>query len=320
MSSVAVAWGRDFPPVRVDVSVIIANYNARALLERCLSSIYLHPPERSFEVLVVDDASSDDSAEMVRTRFPRVRLFVNERNLGYARSNNHAILESTGAFLYLLNSDAELLPEAIDRLAEFLETHAEAGAAGTLLYNGDGTVQASVKALPSARSALFGARSFLAKSKLFGGNRLTRSELLHCESGNGQPYKAGYVSSASLMIPRDVVRAVGRLDTRLWYFIDADYCRRVWDLGRTVYCVPAAQAIHLDHQGGTKADLRRRFRSLARFHYGAYVYFSKHGGKARWHPYHAIVLAGLGARFLLSMTWQVVKEMSGLERRVYTRK
>ena len=66
----------------VDVSVVIANYNTRALLECCLNSIYGHPPRRSFEVLVMDDASPDDSAEMVRSRFPQARLFVNPVNLG----------------------------------------------------------------------------------------------------------------------------------------------------------------------------------------------------------------------------------------------
>lgn len=302
----------------VDISVIIANYNAQALLERCLRSIYAHPPARSFEVLVVDDGSSDGSAEMVAARFPQVRLLINGRNLGYARSNNRAILESKGRLLYLLNSDAELLPGALDALAGFLEAHPDAGAAGSLLYNADGSIQASVKALPSAKSALFGARSFL--SKWLSGSRFIRGELLHWKAHDGEPYRAGYVSSASLMIPRAVVREVGPLDTRLWYFIDADYCTRVWNLGRGVYCVPAAKAIHLDHQGGTKADLGRRFRAIVTFHYGAYIYFRKHAGKAWWHPQHALVGLGLGGRCLVSILWQVLKEIAGSDRKVYTRR
>src|SRR5262245_59230397 len=221
---------------QVDASIIIANYNARALLEGCLRSIYRYPPTVSFEVIVVDDASPDTSAAMVRELFPQVRLLVQPVNSGYARSNNWAIRESRGRYIHLLNSDTEFLPGVIDLLVEFLDAHPRAGAAGNLLYNGDGTVQASVKSAPAFRSAIFGARSQLAKK--FPNNPFTRKELLHWKAGSDEPFQAGYVSSASMMIPRQVAREVGDLDVRLWYFIDADYCRRIWDTGRPVYYVP----------------------------------------------------------------------------------
>jgi len=301
----------------VDVSIIIANYNARALLEGCLRSIYRCAPRVPFEVIVVDDASPDTSAAMVRELFPEVRLLVQPVNSGYARSNNWAMREARGRYIHLLNSDTEFLPDVIDRLVEFLDAHPEAGAAGNLLYNGDGTVQASVKSPPALRSAIFGARSFLAKK--FPNNPLTRRELLHWKAEADEPFQAGYVSSASMMIPRHVVEEVGDLDLRLWYFIDADYCRRIWDTGRAVYYVPRAQAIHFDHHGGTKASFRKRLQSLWRFHYGAFVYFRKHSGKPVWHPAYAVVLAALGARFAVTITLQLLKELFGREGRVYDR-
>ena len=301
--------------VSVDVTVIIPSYNTRALLERCLESIYQEPPDRSFEVIVVDDASKDQSADMVRQRFPQVRLLVNKVNEGYARSNNHAITTSRGRFIYLLNSDAEPLPGAIDFLAEFLESHPVAGGAGSLLYNGDGSLQASVKALPTIRSAFFGKRSIL--TRWFPRSRFTQSELLQWKGDEGQPFQAGYVSSASLMMPRDVVRQVGELDTRLWYFIDADYCQRIWGLSREVYCVPHARVIHREHRGGTLAGPRQRFRSVVRFHYGAHLYFRKHSGKRWWHPTFLAVSAGIGLRFLVSLIVQMAKELVGSDRRSY---
>ena len=176
---------------------------------------------------------------MVRERFPQVRLIVNEHNRGYASSNNLAIAKSRGRFVYLLNSDTEVSPGALDHLAAFLETHPEAGAAGSALYNSDGSVQASVKSLPTVRSAFFGKRSWLAR--WFPRFSATRSELLNWRVELGAPFEAGYVSSASIMIPRDVVMRVGDLDVRLWYFIDADYCRRIWDIGRSVHCVPCCK-------------------------------------------------------------------------------
>ena len=306
--------GREGSP---EISIIIPSYNTRALLERCLSSLETHAPVRPFEILVVDDASVDETVEMVRTRFPWVKLIVNERNRGYARSNNHAFEQSRGRFVYLLNSDTEVLSGAVDTLAEFLSTHEEAGTAGSLLYNGDGSVQACVKALPSVRSAIFGNRSFLAT--WFPSNRWVKSELRHLEAERQEPFRAGYISMASMMIRRDVLRRAGPLDTRFFYFIDADYCKRIWDLGLAVYCVPAAKVIHAEHQGGTMAGWKKRFRSTVTFHYGAYIYHRKHSGKPRWHPFTLLMILGLGARFLVSVSVQALKELTGMAPQDYGR-
>jgi hypothetical protein len=302
----------DLTPV---VSVIIASYNTREFLSRCLASLYRVPPQCSWEVFVIDDASSDGSAEMVRDRFPQVRLVVNRENLGYGYSNNLGIAKSHGLFLYLLNSDTEVSPGALDHLASFLKSHPDAGAVGSALYNSDGSVQASVKSLPTVRSALFGKRSWL--GRWFPRFRATRSELLNWRVEKGTPFQAGYVSSASIMIPRDVIERVGELDTRLWYFIDADYCRRIWDLGRAVYCVPAAKVVHAEHLGGTLAGWRQRFRSVWRFHYGAYIFFRRHSGWAAWHPVTVVIVFGVAIRFVLALGLQAVKELTGVEQAVY---
>ena len=308
--------GRHVTEVQAPViSIIIPSYNTRELLSRCLASIYRAPSERTCEVFVVDDASSDGSPEMVRERFPQVRLIVNRENRGYAYSNNFAIAKSRGRFVYLLNSDTEVSSGALDYLASFLESHPDAGAVGSALYNSDGSVQASVKSLPTVRSAFFGKRSWLAR--WFPRFSATRSELLNWRVDTGIPFQAGYVSSASIMMPRDVVARVGDLDTRLWYFIDADYCRRIWDIGRGVYCVPAAKVLHVEHLGGTLAGWKQRFRSMWRFHYGAYIFFRKHSGWAVWHPVTLLIVLGIAARFVLSFAVQAIKEVTGVEREVY---
>lgn len=297
------------------ISVIIASYNTRELLSRCLDSIYRIPCDRAAEVFVMDDASSDGSPEMVRERFPQVQLIVNRENRGYAYSNNLGIAKSRGRFVYLLNSDTEVHPGALDHLASFLETHPDVGAVGSALYNGDGSVQASVKSLPTIRSAFFGKRSWLAR--WFPRFSATRSELLNWRVETGTPFQAGYVSSASIMMPRDVVARVGDLDTRLWYFIDADYCKRIGDIGRSVYCVPAAKVLHVEHLGGTLAGWKQRFRSMWRFHYGAYIFFRRHSGWAGWHPVTMVIILGIAARFVLSIALQTIKELTGVEREVY---
>jgi GT2 family glycosyltransferase len=290
----------------VEVTLVVPNYNARAMLERCLESITRDPPARSFEIVVIDDASSDGSAALVRDRYPQARLIANRRNQGYGRSCNLAIAEARGRYVYLVNNDVELLPGVVELLADFLDAHPEAGAAGSLLYNSDGSVQRSVKAHPSLRSAFFGARSFV--SRWFPSNPFTRAELLHWRAEEGQPFTSGYVSSASLMVRREEFDRVGDLDVRLTYFNDADFCRRLWKSGRAVYYVPRARAVHHDHKGGTQVSPRRRFLSVIEFHLGAFRYYRRHSGKPAWHPWNVLVVAGLAARFIPCIVIQTVLE------------
>jgi len=301
-------------PAAIDVSVIIASYETRALLEENLRSIFEHPPRCAFEVIVSDDASRDGSPDMVRERFPEVVLRVNEVNSGYAATNNRAIAMARGRYLYLLNCDATVKPGALDRLVEFMDAHPQAGAAGTLIYNDDGSVQASVKALPSIRSAFVGKRSWL--YRWFPSSPLVKSELLVTEvKPDTAPFRAGYVSSASIIIPRKVADQVGDWDPRLWWFIDADYCKRIHDAGYEVWCVPSAQIVHVEHTGGTVRGRKRRFWAIYKFHQGAWIYWRQYSGYGLAHPFTWLVGLALLARAGLSTVIQIAKEIAGREDR-----
>lgn len=294
----------------VTLSVIIPTYNAGELLLACLQSIYDNPPSEPYEIIVVDDASTDRTSETVSARFPGVRLLRNEINRHYANSNNRAFREAQGQYLYLLNNDTIVLPQALDRMLSFLRAHPKAGAVGSRLLNEDGTIQWSVKSLPNPGSALFGARSVI--TRMFPNNPLSRKHLLHLDRDTTEPFIAGYVSSASIMIPRNVVDDVGDLDTRLSYHVDADYCKRLDNAGYKCYYLPTATVIHLNHKGGTMVSRKRRFRSLVEFHVGSYIYYRKHVQQSAWEPMQIIVLAGLVARFLASLAVQASIELAGL--------
>ena len=296
----------------IALSIIIATYNARELLADCLQSIYQNPPSEPYEVIVVDDASADATSEMVRARFPQVRLLRNEVNRHYATSNNRAFQLARGQYLFLLNNDTIVLPQALDRMLAFLGEHPEAGAVGSKLLNEDGTVQGSVKSLPNPGSALFGARSII--TRMFPSNPYSRKHLLHLDRDMTEPFVAGYVSSASIMIPRQVVEKVGELDRRLSYHVDADYCKRIADAGYKCYYLPTATIIHLDHKGGTMVSLRRRFRSLVEFHVGSYIFYRKHIRQSPWSPMQVIVVVGLFSRFLVSLAVQAGAELIGMAR------
>ena len=290
----------------LSLSIIIATYNARDILVDCLQSIYLNPPSEPYEIIVVDDASRDGTSEVIQARFPQVRLLRNEINTHYASANNRAFAIARGRYLYLLNNDTIVLPQAIDHMLAFLREHPKAGAVGSKLLNEDGTIQWSVKSLPNPGSALFGSRSII--TRLFPQNPFSRKHLLHLDRDMSAPFVAGYVSSASIMLPREIIEKVGGLDTRLSYHADADYCKRFANAGYECYYLPTAVIIHLNHKGGTMVSFRRRIRSIVEFHVGSYIYYRKHVQRSWWSPMQIIVVACLSARFLASLGVQTVAE------------
>lgn len=288
------------------VSIVIPSYNARKVLADCLESIVASPPDVAIELIVVDDGSVDGTSEMVQERFPNAVLIRNETNLGYASSCNRAIEASRGKYIYLLNNDTLVLEGAIDTMVRFLEDNPCVGVVGSRVLNEDGSLQSTVKALPTYTAALFGARSIV--TRLFPNNRFSRRHLLHIGRKLDAPFAAGLVSGSSSMSPRRVMQKVGPLDERFFYHVDADYCKRVWDAGWEVYYLPSASIIHLNHRGGSMSNWAQRFRSIARFHWGSYLYYRKHILGHPLSPMHFVVLVGLFARAVVSYSLQIASE------------
>jgi hypothetical protein len=244
---------------------------------------------------------------MLEKNFPQVHLLHNEQNIHYSKSNNRALKLARGRYVYLLNNDTVILPNALEIMINFFDQHPEVGAIGSRLLNDDGTIQASVKALPSIRSGLFGAQSII--TKLFPRNHFSRQELLHLSRDMSKPFQAGYVSGASTMICQKVIQQIGYLDERMFYHVDADYCKRIWDAGWEVYYLPDASVVHFNHKGGTLINRKRRFKSILEFHYGYYIYFRKHLAKSIWNPTYFMVMVGLVLRLIVYLTVQIVKEI-----------
>jgi GT2 family glycosyltransferase len=139
-----------------DLSIVIVSWNTREILLNCLQSVADHPPRCSYDIWVVDNASSDGSADAVRARFPEVHVIANEQNVGFAAANNQAIVASDGAAILLLNSDTLVHAGALDRLATFMMAHRRVGIAGAHLLNADGTLQVSWASFPTLWSELRG--------------------------------------------------------------------------------------------------------------------------------------------------------------------
>ncbi len=298
------ARGANMNPV---LTIIITCYNTRDIVRDCLNSIYKHPPSETHEIILVDDASTDGTSEMARATFPQIRLLRNEINQNYSYSNNRALDEARGQFVLLLNNDTLVPPLALDSMIAFLREHPEAGVVGCKLLNDDGTIQASVKSLPSPAAAIFGARSIV--SKLLPNNRFTRRHLLHIDRNMTQPIVAGFVSGAAAMMPLAAIKKVGLLDPQFFYHVDADYCKRLAEEGYKCYYLPTTAIVHLNHKGGTMANLPVRFRSLRRFECDSYRYYRKHMQTSSWSPMHLVVALGLSFHFLALASGQFVSEL-----------
>ncbi len=290
--------------VDLTLTIVITCYNTREIVRDCLQSIYQNPPSDPYEIVLVDDASSDGTSEMARTAFPEVHLLRNDVNLNYALANNRGNDAARGRYILLLNNDTIVLPNALDGMIEFLRAHPEAGAVGCRLLNEDGTTQWSAKARLGPSAAIFGSRSPV--TKLFPNNPFSRRELLHRDSG--EPFVVGYVSGAASMTPSKVMREVGPLDPSFWHHVDADFCKRASDLGYKCYYLPSVSIVHLNHKGGSTATMRARFRHLLTFEVCSYRYYRKHILRSPWNPMSAVVAFGLTLHFLISFAFQVCAE------------
>ena len=277
-----------------DVSVVIVNYNSRVMLERTLRTLFDSGQVSSMDVIVVDNASRDDSVELVRAQFPQVRLVANTTNAGLTRANNQGMQLARGRYIFQLNNDTIIFPGAVDALVRYLDANPHVGAVGGKVLNIDGSIQGTVKAHPTPMAALFGRHSPL--TRWFPHNRFSQHYLTYRANDFAKPFAAGSVSSCAMLARREAIAAAGPVDERFFvYWSDVDWCRSVWEAGFEVHCVPDSVIIHDEHKGGTRASKARSWASIVDFHRGAYLYYCK------WHVGQAASLMHLGAIVALAV-------------------
>lgn len=255
----------------MDLSVCIVNWNARELLRQCLRSVCSTADGILCEVLVVDNASTDGSSEMVRREAPAARLFANEANAGFAAGSNLAIRSSTGRYVLLLNSDTVMMPGTLRAMMEFLDRHPRAGVVGCKLLNPDGSVQLSYRKFPSLTWEYF---RIILLSKVYRHIKPLRGPLdavVHAESSGGCR-SVDWVSGACLMTRREVLDQVGLLDERFFMFCEEiDWCYRAKRAGWEIHYLPDACVIH--YGGGSSK--RQRLRTYWMLAKSSYHYFRK---------------------------------------------
>lgn len=284
----------------MDLSIIIVNWNTRDLLARCLTSLYAGPsfaPFVAFETFVVDNASTDGSAAMVRERFPWVRLIENRENVGFARANNQAIRESGACpapgrrsrYLLLLNPDTEVRSGALEALVRFMDEHPEAGAAGARLLNPDGSLQPSCSPFPTL------GREFWRLFHLDAFRPLAHYNMARWDPK--APRTVDAVQGACIILRWEALEQVGLLDED--YFIyteEVDLCYRLRRTGWQVYWAPEAAVIHY----GGQSTQQMRGEMFLRLYASKVLYFRKHHGRLKARAYKLILLAASLARLAIS--------------------
>jgi len=223
----------------LDVSIVIVSFNARSHLDRCLQSLHFAPPERTFETIVVDNASTDGSAEAAR-RWSGVRVIDAGSNVGYAAANNIGIRASSGRNLLLLNSDTIVPAGAVDKLLAVLEAEPSVAVVGPRLVDRNGRPELSFGPMVSPW------------------NEFRQKVLLSWQTGRltGRLRLPDWVTGACLLVRRADAEAVGLLDERYFmYFEDVDFCAAIRATGQRILFTPAVQVTHL--RGRSRASAPR---------------------------------------------------------------
>lgn len=224
-----------------ELSIVVLSWNTCDLLRECLRSVCGRDHGLELEVIVVDNASEDDSADMVAAEFPAVRLLRNDRNEGYARGNNIGVKVATADLVLLLNSDTEIRGDALRQLVEFLRTHPEHGAVAPRLVSLDGTVQRSCMRFPGLKVA------FLYDSlldRMLGKTRTIRRYFMEDFDHLGSR-DVDQPPGAAFLVRREVIDRVGLLDEDLFlFFNDVDYCRRIQRAGYRIHYLAEAEILH----------------------------------------------------------------------------
>jgi hypothetical protein len=261
--------------LKIDVSIVIVNWNTRDILADCLRSVYEQASELSFEIIVVDNASSDGSQEMVTSQFGEVTLIKNTENAGFASANNQGMRIAAGRYVLLLNSDTVVLDGAIEKVVAFADNVPDAAVVGCRVLNPDKTLQPTCFMYPSLLNMVLSC-SYLYKlmpqSKFFGRERMTWWD-------REDSRQVDVVTGCFMLIRKIAIDRVGMMDERfLMYAEETDYCYRFKNSGWGIYFTPSSEIIHL----GGQSSRRVRKEMLSEVVVSILKFMKKHYGRMRY--------------------------------------
>ncbi len=253
------------------VSIIIVNWNTRDLLLQCISSIAKNTEDVAHEIIVVDNASSDGSAQALQQAFPDVKLIASEKNIGFGAANNLAMWEAAGDLVLVLNPDTVVEPGALSTMVEFLDEHKDVGILGPMLVGEDGRTQVSSFGLfPSPlEAAAHAARVWRIAPR----SGLARRFLIQPVQGEGWTYTQ-HLLGACLLMRREVMDETGGFDESFFLFLEeTDLCYRAMKIGWKLAYLTQARITHLG-----EASMQSILHRTGGFYIRGYNHFCKKRG------------------------------------------
>ena len=285
----------------LDLAIIVLNFNTRDYLRRCLTSIYASRGDFAFDVCMVDNASSDGSADMVRAEFPQVRIIQSQVNGGFPYGNNLGLraygfgqgtepaAETQPRYALLLNPDTMLPPDALAMMLNFMEGHPQAGAAGPKLVLEDGSLDpACRRGFPTPQVSFY---HMVGLSKLFPRHpTFARYNLTYLDPD--RVVEVDSVVGAFMLMRREAIQQVGLLDEEFFmYGEDLDWAYRSMQAGWKVYYNPAVAVLHVK-----RAASRHSRRAQREFYRAMLIFYHKHYARSTSPWLHWLVVTGINLR------------------------
>lgn len=258
-------------PLPPRISIVIVNYNSLSYLKELLASIEVYPPRDPYEIIVVDNGSTDETAQWCLYAPLDLRLVINHENRGFAAAANFGANMARGDLLLFCNPDVRWLSPVADRLADFIDEHRDCKAAAARMIFPDRSFQPTCRRFPTFANIWFSRGSPISRFL-----RPSGTAFEYTLPDYDRPTRVEAASATCLMTPKAVFEDIGGFDERFFMFAeDTDLCRRLADSGHETWFVPAATAIH--HWGGSSGDLR----AVSRYHTQSIKkYFRKHYPRA----------------------------------------
>ncbi|MBI4690358.1 MAG: glycosyltransferase family 2 protein [Nitrospirae bacterium] len=276
-----------------DVSFIITNWNTKQLLIDCLKSIYDTVKDISFEVWVIDNGSSDDSIKAIEEMFPEVKLIKNEKNMGFAKANNLALMRMSGRYAVLLNTDTVVTDNAIKIMVNFMDKNHRIGICGGQLLNKDGSKQNSVASIPNLATELTN------KSLL---RRLYPEKYHGKEHCFNKPIEVSSVVGACMVVRKEAIDEVGFMDEDYFFFLEeTDWCLRFTQKSWKVFHHPKVEIFHLQGQSAKRNLIKARIE----YWKSRYIFFKKHRGQGAQIVLRVGLLIKLLFDFILTLLYNL---------------
>ena len=284
------------------LSIVIPTYNAHEWIQGCLDSIRLHHPAFDYEIIVVDDLSTDDTVAIVRQQYPDVRLFANEKNVGFGKTVNVGLQASAGDYILILNNDTWMHEGALDAMTAYLDAHGDVGIVGPKVLSGDGSLQQQCRRrIPTPMAALF---YFTGVAKMFPKNPSVAGYLMTAADEN-ETTEVDAVSGACLMVRRSVLDTLQGFDPEYYlYGEDMDFCWRTKLAGWKVVYFPGAAITHFGGMGGTA---KKKIYATIEWHRAMWIFYRKHRAPKAGFPERALVYSGIAVKTAIAVAVNAVR-------------